>query len=131
MRRIWEAKLSGQTEVDVWGDGTPLREFTYSKDIANILLFLLENYDSEKPINIGRTSENTIKEVVELLCEFLEYKGSIRWDTSKPSGQYRKPSSNKRLIELGWSPAGYTKLRKGLKETCKWFKINYPLRTRG
>lgn len=131
MRRIWEAKLSGQTEVEVWGDGTPLREFTYSKDIAKILLFLLENYDSAKPINIGRTSENTIKEVVELLCEFLEYKGSIKWDTSKPSGQHRKPSSNKKLIDLGWKETEYTKLRKGLKETCKWFKINYPLHTRG
>jgi GDP-L-fucose synthase len=131
MRRIWEAKLAGQAEVEVWGDGTPLREFTYAKDIAKILLFLLENYDSEQAINIGRTSENTIREVVDLLCEFLEYNGTIKWDTTKPSGQHRKPSSNKRLLEIGWPESGYTKLRKGLKETCKWFKINYPLYTRG
>mgnify|MGYP006209666361 CR=1 FL=1 len=130
MRRIWEAKLSDKQEVEVWGDGSPLREFTYSKDIARILLFLLREYNSPHPINIGRNSENSIKEVAEILCKNLDYKGSITWNTSKSSGQHRKPSSNKNLINLRWEPTDYTSLRKGLKETCKWFKINYPLQTR-
>lgn len=131
MRRIWEAKLNGDKKVQVWGDGSPLREFTYSKDIAKILLFLLDKYDLSEPINIGHSNEYSIKQVVSMLCKFLEYNGQIEWDTTKPSGQYRKPSSNKKLIDLGWDPKQYTELKKGLKQTCEWFKINYPNKIRG
>lgn len=131
MRRIWEAKLTGAEKVQVWGDGTPLREFTYSKDIAKILLFLIENYESNEPINIGQSDEHSIKEVVDMLCQFLGYEGEIEWDITKPSGQHRKPSSNSKLIDLGWDTSKYTSLRKGLKETCEWFKMNYPTKIRG
>ena len=126
MRKIWEAKLNQVSSVECWGDGSPLREFTYSKDIAKILLFLLENYNNSSPLNIGNTEEYSIKQVVELLCEYLEYGGDIIWNTSKPSGQYRKPSSNKKLIELGLPERSYTSLEQGLKKTCEWFKMNYP-----
>jgi len=126
MRKIWEAKLKGAPTVECWGDGSPLREFTYSSDIAAILVFLLENYDSASPINIGNTEEHPIKEVAELLCELLEYKGELKWNIMMPSGQYRKPSSNQKLLELGWNQKDYTPLKEGLKKTCEWFKINYP-----
>jgi len=126
MRKIWEAKIEKKPSVECWGTGKPLREFTYSEDIAHILLFLLENYNGEDPINIGNTEEYSIKQVVELLCEYLEYEGQIIWNTSKPSGQYKKPSSNKKLLNLGWNSANYTPLKEGLKKTCEWFKINYP-----
>ncbi len=126
MRRIWEAKLNDASSVECWGDGSPLREFTYSGDIARILLFLLDNYDEPEPINIGNTEEYSIKEVVSLLCEYLEYDGKIVWNTDKPSGQYRKPSSNVKLLELGWEEKNYTPFKQGLKKTCEWFKIRYP-----
>ena len=126
MRKIWEAKLNKGPSVECWGDGSPLREFTYSEDIARILVFLLEHYDEPTPINIGSTEEHSIKQIVELLCEFLEYDGEIVWDTSKPAGQFRKPSSNAKLLALGWKEEDYTPLKKGLKKTCDWFKMNYP-----
>ena len=90
IRKIWEAKIQGVDHVECWGDGTPLREFTYSQDIAEILIFLLKEYDNEDPINIGNTVEHSIKEVVEILCLLLGYEGEIEWNTSKPNGQHRK-----------------------------------------
>jgi GDP-L-fucose synthase len=126
IRKIWEAKINNQPLVEAWGDGSPLREFTYSVDVAKILLFLLENYNEPEPVNIGNTEEYSIKEVAELLCELLEYDGKIYWNENKPNGQYKKPSSNKKLIDLGWNKEGYTPLKEGLKKTCEWFKINYP-----
>jgi len=126
MRKIWEAKINKKPFVECWGDGSPLREFTYSEDIAHILLFLLKHYNEPKPINIGNTDEYSIKEVVEMLCKFLEYDGEIIWNTDKPAGQYRKPSSNQKLLDLGWNKNGYTPLAEGLKKTCKWFIIKYP-----
>lgn len=126
MRKIWEAKINNKSSVEVWGDGSPLREFTYSLDIAKILLFLLENYNESGPINIGNTEEYSIKEVVQILCDELEYDGKINWNTTKPNGQFKKPSSNKKLLDLGWKEEDYTSLKDGLKKTCDWFKINYP-----
>ena len=126
IRKIWEAKINSHSSVEVWGDGSPLREFTYSEDIAKILVFLLENYDEPEPINIGNTQEYSIKEVVQLLCELLNYNGKINWNINKPNGQYRKPSSNKKLLDLGWKKENYTSLKEGLKKTCDWFIINYP-----
>ena len=126
MRKIWEAKINKKPFVECWGDGSPLREFTYSEDIARILLFLLEHYDEPTPINIGNTDEYSIKEVINILCEFLEYEGEVVWNTDKPAGQHRKPSSNQKLLDLGWDKSTYTPLSEGLKKTCEWFIINYP-----
>ncbi len=126
IRKVWEAKINNLECVQCWGDGSPLREFTYSEDIAKILLFLLENYNEPEPINIGNTEEHSIKELVEIICETLEYNGDIVWQTDKPSGQYRKPSSNQKLLDLGWRKEDYTSLREGLKKTCEWFIMKYP-----
>ena len=126
IRKVYEAKLNNLPEVEVWGDGTPLREFTYSGDVAKILLFLEENYDGSEPINIGYTKEDSIKQVIGYICEHFEYSGRIVLNKSMPNGQYRKPSSNLNLIDLGWDPSNYTSLEDGLKKTCNWFTINYP-----
>jgi|TARA_R110001592_G_scaffold53050_2_gene162709 GDP-L-fucose synthase len=126
IRKIWEAKLNSVGEVEIWGDGLPLREFTHASDIAKILLFLLENYNEASPLNIGSTVEISIRDVVLKLCKFLDYDGKIIWDTSKLSGQYKKPSSNKKLLDLGWKKEDYTSLDDGLKRSCEWFKANYP-----
>lgn len=126
IRKVWEAKINNQKFIECWGDGKPLREFTYSADIAKILLFLLENYDGAEPINIGNTEEHSIRDVVGLICDLLNYRGEIVWNTDKPSGQFRKPSSNQKLLDLGWDKKSYTSLENGLKKTCEWFIITYP-----
>jgi GDP-L-fucose synthase len=126
IRKVYEAKVNNLPEVEVWGDGTPLREFTYSGDVAKILLFLEKNYDGSEPINIGYTKEYSIKQVIGYICEHFEYSGRIVLNKAMPNGQYRKPSSNLNLIDLGWDPNNYTSLEDGLKKTCNWFTINYP-----
>ena len=123
---MWEAKTNNKNYIECWGDGTPLREFTYSGDIAKILLFLLENYNQPEPINIGNTDEYSIKEVVEIICKQLDYSGEVVWQTDKPSGQHRKPSSNQKLLDLGWKKEDYISLEEGLKKTCEWFIMTYP-----
>ena len=125
MRKMHEAKLNNES-VFLWGNGSPMREFTYSKDLASILLFLLENYDDPEPINIGNAEEYSIKEVAEMIAEIVGFTGKIIWDISKPMGQHRKPSDNSKLIELGWGQKNYTYLRKSLTETYKWVILNYP-----
>ena len=126
IRKVWEAKINKQPSVFCWGDGSHLREFTYSEDIVHILLFLMKNYDEPEPINIGNTEEYSIKEVTEMICEILEYDGKIEWQVDKPKGQHRKPSSNQKLLDLGWDKNAYTSLAEGLKKTCEWFIIKYP-----
>ena len=86
----------------------------------------MDNYDEKEPINIGNTEEYSIKEIALILCKYLEYDGEIVWNTDKPAGQFRKPSSNKKLLDLGWKKEWYTPLKEGLKKTCDWFIINYP-----
>lgn len=125
IRKVYEANLRNENIV-LWGDGTPLREFTYSKDLAEILLFLTEHYNDSSPINVGNTREISIKEVAEIICEILNFSGRTVWDSTKPKGQLRKPSDNSKLIELGWRQENYTDFKKALTETCKWAIMNYP-----
>lgn len=126
MRKIWEAKLENKPSFEVWGDGQVFREFTYAEDIARAILFCAEKYDGVSPINIGDTNEYLLKDVIMLLKNELEYGGEISFDSTKPKGQLRKPSSNQKLINLGWDVNSYTSLEVGLKKTCEWFKGNYP-----
>lgn len=125
IRKVHSAKVTGTPPV-FWGSGENLREFTFASDISKILLFLMENYNGELPVNIGTTEERSIKSVVELICEFMDYKGDVMWDTDRPSGQYRKPSCNKKLLELGWNKNDYTDFSEGLKMTCEWYTQNFP-----
>jgi len=125
IRKAIEAKRSGADSIKLWGDGSPLREFTYSEDVADILMFLLYEYDGIHPVNIGNTGEVTIKQIAENVCKSVGFNGIIEWDTNMPSGQYRKPSSNQKLLELGWS-GSYTDVDVALAHTCQWALKNYP-----
>ena len=125
MRKMFDAQSNDQDLV-LWGDGKPLREFTYAQDIAKILMFLLENYNGESPINIGSTNEYSILEVSNIIKELMNFNQQVIWDTTKPKGQYKKPCSNLKLLELGWDKSDYTCLKKGLKKTYDWFIMNYP-----
>lgn len=125
IRKMYEAKINNK-DVVLWGDGSPLREFTYSIDLARILLFLLDNYSEPEPINIGNTEECSVKEVAKMIAEIIGFDGKIVWDSSKPSGQFKKPSDNTKLMNLGWKESDYTNLHDALVKTCSWFTENYP-----
>lgn len=104
IRRFHEAKVKGLDTVTCWGTGSPRREFLYSDDMADACIFLMENYDDERIINIGYGSDITIKELSELVAEVVGYKGKILWDTSKPDGTPRKLLDSSRLFSMGWRP---------------------------
>jgi len=125
IRKIYEAKKNN-ADVKLWGDGTPMREFTYAKDLAKIIVFAMNNYDGKDPINVGNTNEISIKNLVEIIAEIFNYQGKIIWDTNQTNGLNRKPSDNSNLLNLGWKKEYYTNLREGLKATCDWFVANYP-----
>lgn len=123
IRKIYEAKHFGK-DVELWGDGEPLREFTYSEDVARALLLVLEKYDERYPINIGNPEEVSIKQLAQMIAEILKFEGEIVWDASKPKGQFKKPSDNSKFASL--CQMSYTPLAKALKKTCDWFIMNYP-----
>jgi len=125
IRKIYEAGQNNK-DVTLWGDGSPLREFTYSDDAAKILLFLLEKYDKPSTINIGNTEEYSIEYVANTIADIFDFNGRIIWDTTKPKGQFRKPSDNSKLLSLGWDKANYSDFKNSLVKTCNWFIENYP-----
>jgi len=125
IRKFHEAKLHGHDHVEIWGSGRPLREFTFARDAAKIILWLAENYDNPEPINIGNPEQTSIRELAQMIAEEIGYEGGVKFDNTKPDGQYEKPSSNEKLQRLGWSES-YTPLRIGLAESIKLFKERYP-----
>ncbi len=125
IRKLWDAKQNGTTPT-FWGSGKPLREFTYSKDVARALLYLVENYDESEPINVGSPGEISIFDLVRKISNALDFPSlNEQWDTSKPEGQHRKPSDNSKFLKLH-ADFKYTSMDIGLKETVDWFKENYP-----
>jgi len=128
IRKFYEAHLAS-TDVTIWGSGNPLREFTFSEDAARVIWWCAENYNEPEPINIGNTEEVSIGDVAREIGRIIGFKGQIKFDTSKPEGQFRKPTSNKKLRDLGCE-VKYTPLTKGLESSIDFFVKNYP-RVRG
>ena len=124
IRKIHEAKRDNK-DVVLWGTGSPLREFTYSEDLAKVLIFLMQKYDDPEPINVGNTKEISIKNVADTISQIMNYDAKIIWDSTKPDGQLRKPSNGKKLVDYGWGQDLYTDHFKALKETCEWSEKNY------
>ena len=125
IRKFYEAKAEKRDHVTIWGTGSPKREFTFARDAAQISLWLLENYDGESPVNIGNTGSITIKDLVYIISEEVRFNGSLVFDESKPDGQFEKPSSNEKLMSLGWE-GKYTNLIAGIRETVEHFSRSYP-----
>jgi GDP-L-fucose synthase len=96
-----------------------MREFLHVDDLARAIEFLLENYDSPEPINVGTGEDQSIREIAELVAKVVGYEGEIAWDTSKPDGTPRKLLDVSRLKALGWSPT--ISLEDGLRDTVAWF----------
>ncbi len=102
IRRFHEAKEQGLKEVICWGDGTPLREFLYVDDLANLCVFLMNNYSGNETVNAGTGKEISIKELTKLVASVIGYDGEIKWDTSKPNGTPRKLLDVSKSESLGW-----------------------------
>ncbi len=125
IRKFHEAKIQGQSEVDVWGTGTPRREFLHVDDLADASLFLMQHYDREEIVNVGVGEDITIRELAELVRDTVGYKGDIIFDTSKPDGTPRKLLDVSRLNGLGWRSK--IPLGEGIKTTYEWFLDNQQL----
>ena len=125
IRRFHEAKQDGKTEVTCWGDGSPLREFLYVDDLANLCVFLMNHYSGNETVNAGTGKELSIKELTELVAKAVGYKGKILWDTSKPNGTPRKLLDVSKAEKLGWHYK--TELDEGIKLAYMDFLQN-PLR---
>lgn len=123
MRRMHEAKLSGDKEFVCWGDGTPLREFLYVDDMAEACYTCMIQYNSSEIINIGTGVDISVKELTEIIAEVVGFDGEIVWDTSKPNGTFRKVMNVDKIKSLGWEPK--VSLYDGLQKTYTWFKENY------
>lgn len=123
IRRLHEAKEKSLTEITCWGDGSPLRDFLYVDDLANLCVFLMNNYSGNDTINAGTGQELSIKELTELIAQIIGYKGKIKWDTSKQNGTPRKLLDISKTKQLGWTYT--TELEEGIKLSYEDFLNNY------
>ncbi|HJT06180.1 MAG TPA: GDP-L-fucose synthase [Stellaceae bacterium] len=116
------AKVTGATEVEIWGTGAPRREFLHVDDLADALVFLMERYSDELQINIGWGEDVSIRELAELIAEVVGYRGGFRYAAEKPDGTPRKLLDTSRLSALGWRPR--IQLKDGLADAYRWFVDN-------
>uniref|UniRef100_A0A8K9WM12 GDP-L-fucose synthase n=1 Tax=Oncorhynchus mykiss TaxID=8022 RepID=A0A8K9WM12_ONCMY len=126
MHKTYAAKKEG-TPLQVWGSGTPRRQFIYSLDVARLFLWVLREYDEIDPIilSVGEEEELPIKDAVEMIADALDFKGQI-FDTSKSDGQMKKTASNAKLRRY-LPDFTFTPLSEGIKKTCDWFVNNYDI----
>ena len=120
LRKFHEAKVRNESAVQIWGTGSPRREFLYVDDLADASVFLMNNYSDSHIINIGVGKDISIIELAHLIKEITGFKGTIIKDTNKPDGTPRKLLDVSKLMNLGWSPK--TTLRDGLTKTYEWYK---------
>ena len=123
LRKAHEAKISAAGEMTVWGTGVPRREFLHVDDLASAVLFLLEKYDSPEIINVGCGEDVSIRELAELICDVVGFRGELKWDRSKPDGTPRKLLDISRIKNLGWEPT--IALRDGIARFYAWFLDDY------
>lgn len=125
IRRFHEAKEANMTTVTCWGDGTPLREFLYVDDLANLCVFLMNNYSGNETVNAGTGKEISIRELTELVVRVVGYTGAIRWDASMPNGTPRKLLDVSKAASMGWHYS--VELEDGIRRTYEDFLSN-PMR---
>ena len=124
IRKCVEARESGSDSIEVWGTGSPTREFLYVDDAARAIVIAAERYNKADPVNLGSSEEISIKDLIELVAELTEFKGRIKWDKSKPDGQPRR----KLNVERAWREFGFrssTNLREGLQQTIRWYQQTF------
>jgi len=129
IRKIHEAKIEEKKLVTIWGTGKPLREFMYVEDLANAIVFMMENINAKElyengitHLNVGTGKDITISDLAKLISEIIDFKGKIEYDTSKPDGTPRKLMDVSRINSLGWKYK--TELQDGISKTYEWFVKN-------
>ena len=122
--KCFHAEESG-SPLYVWGDGTPLREFLYVEDVAEIIDILVESYDSSKPLILSHGQEVPIKAAVDAIVNHATFTGEVIWETHQPNGQYRKPSDVSALMEV-IGDYKFTSLEDGIRKTIEFYESNYP-----
>ena len=123
IRKFHEAKVNGSDTVEVWGTGTPLREFIYVDDMADACVFLMENYDGEQHVNIGTGEEVSIRQLAETVKEVVGFEGDLVFNTDMPDGTPRKLTTVDKLHGLGWKHK--VSLNEGIRLAYEWFLENY------
>lgn len=123
IRKFHEAKMNNSDVVEVWGTGTPLREFLYVDDMADACVFLMENYDGEQHVNIGTGEEVSIRQLAETVKEVVGFEGELVFNTDMPDGTPRKLTTVDKLHGLGWKHK--VSLNEGIKLAYTWFLENY------
>lgn len=118
LRKAHEAKRSGAEQIYVWGSGQARREFLHVDDLADACLYLVQNYNSPEIVNVGCGEDISIRELAELVCDVVDYRGKLEWDTAKPDGTPRKLLDISKLQQLGWKPR--ISLREGIAQTYQW-----------
>jgi len=104
LRKFHEAKMNNEPFVEVWGTGSPLREFLHVDDLAQASYFLMQEYNEPGHINVGSGSEVSIKELAEMIKDITGYTGELKWDATKPDGTPRKLMDNSKINDAGWKP---------------------------
>ena len=122
IRKFHEAKLNGNTQVELWGTGSPMREFLHVDDLGQAVLFALENKLDEHLYNVGAGVDLTIKELAELIQSKVGHQGEIVWDSTKPDGTPRKLMDTAKLKKNGWNSS--ISLHDGIQRTYEWFLVN-------
>ena len=122
LRKFHEAKINNHSDVILWGSGTPMREFLFVDDMAEAVVFALENNLVESLLNVGTGKDITIKELAETIQSVTGHQGTIIWDANKPDGTPRKLMDVSRMTELGWQYS--TELIVGVEKTYSWFLEN-------
>jgi GDP-L-fucose synthase len=129
IRRFFEAKRARSKKVVIWGTGSPVRDFVYAGDVAEVFPFFIESYSISEPVNISSGTTTSIKELAETIKELIGYEGEIAWDSSKPDGQMVKIFDVTKMKSFGLSCS--TALEEGLKRTIAWLEKNYDKRSDG
>ena len=119
IRKMHQAKVFGVATVEVWGSGSARREFIFADDVADAAIFLMQNYSSPTPINVGSGVDTSIRDIAELIQKVVGYQGQLRFDPTKPDGMPLKTLDTSELMAMGWQPK--VSLRRGLEETYRWF----------
>jgi GDP-L-fucose synthase len=123
IHKVYEAQQKGETKLPVWGDGSPTREFLYSTDAARGIVVATQKYNDPEPVNLGTNYEISIRNLVELICELMQFDGEIVWETDKPNGQPRRCLDTTRAKEKFGFMAEMD-FRQGLKNTIDWYRQN-------
>jgi GDP-L-fucose synthase len=123
IRKVQEAQTRGEKQLPVWGDGSPTREFLYSTDAARGIVMGTQFYDDAEPVNLGTGYEISIKDLITLICELMEYEGELVWETDKPNGQPRRCLDTERAKQA-FGFTAQVEFREGLKNTIDWWRKN-------